>query len=58
MVTRAADWETGFKLERHEVATLMAILDDPPSGIDIDVVDRMRDRLLRIWDRKEGSQGG
>lgn len=48
------DWSVATRLDRADVATLRAVLDDPAPGTDMSAVERLADRFERIWRRKEG----
>lgn len=48
-------WTAIFKLNNYEVATLLAALDNPPAGCNLETVEHLQMRLKRIASRKECS---
>ena len=54
-MTVRQQWEVTARLDRMDVAALRAALSDPPPQLDTEVVDRLLERLNRIWERKEKS---
>ncbi len=46
-------WTASLKLNNYEIATLLAALDNPPAGCNLETVEHLQARLKRITARKQ-----